>query len=408
MKKNLICGLDIGNSKLVAVLAKKEKQHLELLATVTSAVNGISKGAVKNLADLSDCIQQALDKLTKDTGSEIKNIFVSINGDYINARTTFATMALSERGSHQISISDINYLRKQARLLGMRIDETILHEFPQVFILDDTHSTVNPLGLLARKIKLDSYILNASHISLGNIKTAVQQAGYEAQDVIYSGVASSLSVLNEEERKKGIILIDMGACFTSLLFFKDNILRDFKMISFGGNDITDDISKTLELQWDLAEDIKKSSLILSAQESSGSEKLVVRRGNSYKTLEKKDVYEATKARIGDFMDKIKAAIDSSSWKAGIECGIVGAGGAANLEGILERIESHTGISARLGNIKNISSKGAILGPQFSAAVGLIYYGSNLNNPPNLKSYFAGKTKFERSVNFLCNLYQDYF
>ncbi len=305
-------------------------------------------------------------------------------------------------------MSDINYLRRQTRLLGIRIDETILHEFPQIYILDDSHSTVNPLGLLARKIKLDSYILSASHTLLGNIKTAVQQAGYETADVVYSGIASCLSVLSEEERKRGVLLIDFGACFTSLLFFKDNILRDFKMVPFGGNDITDDISKFLGLSWELAEEIKKSSLILSTQESISSEKLVVRRGSSYKTLEKKDIYEAAKARLEEFLNKIKEAINSSSWKDKMESGIVGVGGAANLEGILERIEAHTAMPVKLGNIKNISSKGNVLGPQFSAAVGLIYYGSHFNKLPNLKSYLTGKTPFERAVNFLCNLYQDYF
>ncbi|MDD5292321.1 MAG: hypothetical protein PHY46_03990, partial [Candidatus Omnitrophica bacterium] len=238
MKSNIFCGLDIGSSKLTAILAKSDKRRIEVLATAVSAVSGLSKGVVNNLADLSDCIQQTLDKLNKETESKIKRVLVSINGDYVRAYPAFAMVALSERGNHQISLSDMDYLRKQTRLLGMRIDETILHEFPQGYILDDTHSVVNPLGLLARKIRLDSYILSASYASLENIKTAVQQSGYEVADIVYSGVASGLGVLSDEERKDGSLLIDFGACFTGLLFFKDNILRDFKMIPFGGSDIT--------------------------------------------------------------------------------------------------------------------------------------------------------------------------
>jgi len=408
MKKNLICGLDIGNSKLTAVLAKNEKQRIELIATAISTVSGLSKGTVNDLADLSNCIQQTLDKLNKETGSKIEGVLISINGNYINSRSTSATVAFSERENHQIGLSDINYLRKQARLLGVYIDETILHEFPQIYVLDDSHFTVNPLGLLARKVKLDSYIVGASHAAVGNIKTAVQQSGYEVVSVLHSSVASSLSVLSEEERRKGVLLIDLGFNFTSLLFFKDNILRDFRTISFGGNDITEDISKAFELSWDLAEDIKKSSLILSTQGLAGAEKLVVRKGNSYKTLEKKDIYEAAKQKLDDFLDKIKEAIDSSIWKNKMDCGIVGVGGSSNLEGILEKIEAHTGMPVKLGHIKNTSSKVSNLGPQFSAAVGLIYYRANLNNLPNIKSYLMGKTAFERAVSFLCNLYQDYF
>ena len=230
MKKTLLCGLDIGNSRLKAILARNEKQRIEILASATLAVNGLSKGVVNDLNSLSDSIQNILDKLFRETNTKLKRILISVNGDCINAQSTFATVALSEQGNHQINFSDINYLRRQARLLGTRIDETILHEFPQAYILDDNHSVANPLGLLARKIKLDSFILSAAHTLIGNIKSAVQQAGYEISDIIYSGVASSLSVLSQEERKKGIILIDAGACFTNILFFKDNILRDFKMI----------------------------------------------------------------------------------------------------------------------------------------------------------------------------------
>jgi len=408
MKSNILCGLDIGNSKLTAILAKSEKQRIEVLAVAVSAVSGFSKGAVNNLADLSDCLQKTLDKLSKETGLKVRRVLVSINGDYIRAYSAFATVALSERGNHQISLADMSYLRKQAKLLGMRIDETILHEFPQDYILDDAHSVVNPLGLLARKIKLDSYLLSASYNSLENIKTAVQQAGYEVADVIYSGVASGLGVLSDEERKEGSLLIDLGACFTGLLFFRDNILRDFKMIPFGGNDITDDISKSLELPWDLAEDIKKSSLVLSAQEELNSEKIVVRRGGSYRNLEKKDVYEAAQKRLDEFLDNIKEAIDSSSWKDSMKCGIVGAGGTANLEGLLEKIETRTNMPVKLGSVKNISSKGNVLGPQYSAAVGLIYYGSNAKSLPSLKSYITGKTTREKITSLLCNLYQDYF
>ncbi|MDD5006120.1 MAG: cell division protein FtsA [Candidatus Omnitrophica bacterium] len=407
MKRKIFCSLDIGNSKLTAVLAKAEKQRINILATATSPVRGLSKGRVAELADLVDCIQQILDKLSSETGINIKSILISVNGDYIHARYSFAAVALSEIANRQISLADINYLRRQAKLLGVHMDETILHEFPQTYILDDDHSTFNPLGLLARKIKLNSYLLSASHTLLGNVKTAVQQAGYDIEDVLYSGVASGFSVLSAEEKEKGVLLIDLGACFTSLLFFKDKILRDFKIIPFGGNDITDDISKSLELPWELAEDLKKSSLVLSAQDPKASDKVVVRRFGSYKTLERSAIYEAAKIRLEEFLGKVRSAIHSSIWKDKMTSGIVGVGGAANLEGILEKIESSTGMPVRLGHIKDVSSGGGALGPQFAAAVGLIYY-SDAKNLPSLKSYLMGKTPLERATNFIRNLYQDYF
>ncbi|MFC1708551.1 cell division protein FtsA [Candidatus Omnitrophota bacterium] len=408
MKRKIYCSLDIGNSKLTAVLAKSDKQRINILGNEILPVRGLSRGVVKDLASLADCVQQILGKLSKKTGIKIKRVLVSVNGEYINARLSFAAFALSERANRHISSSDIAYLRRQARLLGAHIDEALLHEFPQDYILDGSHSTFNPLGLLARKVQLNSFLLSAPHALLGNVKTAVLQAGYDVEDMIYSGVACSFSVLSEREKIEGVLLIDLGACFTSLLFFKDNILRDFKLISFGGNDITDDISKGLGLSWELAEEIKKSSLILSAAESSNSDTVVIKRLGSYKTLERKAIYESAKIRIGEFLDKIKSAIDSSPWRDKIGCGIVGVGGTANIEGILEKIEAHTGLHIKLGYVNNTPLISEIVGPQYAAALGLVKHASSNKSLPILKRYFTGKTTPEKVTNFLRHLYHEYF
>lgn len=408
MRDKVFCSLDIGSSKLTAVVAKTQQQHLSLLANETLPVRGLSKGVVKDLASFVDCIQEILDKLNKKTRLRLRRVLISVNGDYISGRFGFAAFAISDKVNRQINLSDISYLRRQARLMGARIDETILHDFPQDYILDGDHSTLSPVGLLARKIQLNSYLISASHTLLDNIKTAVHQAGYEVEDVIFSGVASGFSSLSQEERERGVLLIDLGASFTTILFFKDKILRDFRMIAFGGNDITDSISTGLDLPWELAEEIKKTSLILSTADFKDSDKIVVRRTGSYKTLERKAIYESAKAGTEDFLKKIKEAIDSSTWKDKMECGIVGAGGTANLEGMLERIENYTGMPVKLGRIKDTSLASDIMGPQYAAAVGLLYYGTNFNNKLSLKHYLAGKTTFERIVNFLRHLYQDYF
>jgi cell division protein FtsA len=405
MKKKIFCGLDIGNSKLAAILARVEKQRIHIIGNEILPVKGLSRGVVKDLAGLADCAQAVLDKLRKKT--KIKDIFVSVNGEYVSARASFAAFALSEGTNHHVSLSDIKYLRRQARLLGSRIDETLLHEFPQDYILDGAHSTFSPLGLLAKKIQLNSYLLSAPQALTGNIETALRQAGYEVQEIVYSGIASSFSVLSEQEKIKGVLLIDLGACFTSLLFFKDGILRDFKMVPFGGNDITDDISNGLGLSWDLAEEVKKSSLILSA-DTKYTDTVVIRRSGAYKTLQRKEIYEAVSGRLDEFLGKIKNLIDSSFWKDKMDCGIVGVGGTANLEGMLEKIEAHTGIHVKLGYASNASLISDIAGPQYAAAVGLIGYASNNKDLPILKDYFVGKTTFEKSSNFLRHLYQEYF
>jgi cell division ATPase FtsA len=180
------------------------------------------------------------------------------------------------------------------------------------------------------------------------------------------------------------------------------------MLSCGGNDITDSISKNLDLPWELAEEVKKSSLILSAPDSKYSETVVIRRGGSYKTLERRSIFESVKPKTEEFLNKIKDAIDSSVWKDKMDCGMVCVGGMSNLEGMLERIESQTGMLVRLGHVNSALSKSDISAPQYAAAVGLINYCSISNNIPNLKNYFIGKTTLNKAISFVRNIYQEYF
>lgn len=406
--KEVLCGLDIGSSKLSAVLARGTRERMELLESETLSVRGLDRGIVKDLAGLVDCIGSILEKINVKTKTRSKKILISVNGNYISARNSFATLAFSERANRHVTHSDINYLRRQARLLGLHIDELLLHEFPQDYVLDDNHYTFNPLGLLARKIQLNSYLLSASHSFLGNITAAVNQAGYEVLETVFSGVASSLCVTTEEEKRKGIILIDMGACFTNMLFFKDGILRDYSTIRFGGNDITNDISSGLGLPWELAEEIKKSSLILSSTDSSRSDSLVIKRTGSYKTFERRKLYESVKHRLEKFVESINDAIKTSSWGNTMECGIVGIGGTAYIEGMLEKIEFCTGQSVRLGNIKIYSPSRDSLDSQYAAAVGLLYYWSASKRREHLKNCFMGRNYLERSVNFVQHLFREYF
>lgn len=406
--KEIVCGLDIGSSKLSAVVAKGTRERLEPLGAETLPVRGIDKGAVEDLASFVDCIATILEKVSLKTKTKIKSVLVSVNGDCIVARSSFAAVAFSERTNRHVTATDINYLRRQARLLGLRIDELILHEFPQDYVLDDGHATASPLGLLARKVRLNSYLFSASYPFLGNINSAINQAGYGVAATVFSGIASSLSVLSIEEKKRGVILLDMGASFTTMLFFKDGVVRDYSIICFGGNDITKSIASGLELPGELAEEVKKSSLILSSADSLPSGSLVIRRGGSYTTVEKIKLYESAKQKVEQFIDSIHEALKRSNWAASAECGIVGIGGTARLEGLLEKIELRTAQPVRFGNIKTHTLLGDSLDVQCAAAVGLLYYWFESKKNVHLRNSFIGRNYLERSANFVQHLFQEYF
>ena len=201
-------------------MAHGTKRQLELLGCESLEINGLKDGVIIDLVDLVSSIQNVLKKVSAHSGARIKKVLVSINGNYINARSSFASFAFSDRANRHVTGSDINYLRRQARLLGLSVNDFLLHEFPQDYILDDQHTTARPLGLLARKVQLNSYLLSVDHSFYGNIITAIQQAGYEVVKAVFSGVASSLSVLSSEARERGVVLLDMARLLRAYFFSK--------------------------------------------------------------------------------------------------------------------------------------------------------------------------------------------
>jgi len=250
--------------------------------------------------------------------------------------------------------------------------------------------------------------LTAPHSFVDNVINAVEQGGYDTDGVFFSSFASGLSVLNQDQIKKGVILIEIGSKTTNILFFKDQTLRDFIAIPFGGDEITQDISKDLNIPWDLAEDLKKSYLVLSSQEGRNSDNIVIKNAESYTTIQRSRILEITKPKIDNFLVRLKEIFDSRMHKEAIKCGAIAVGGCSYLEGLLERIEETIGMPVWLGRVNIQSCSGRSISTEYAAAVGLVFHYTNFSNKSYLRKSFQGVTPFRKTANFLHQLYHDYF
>lgn len=368
--EKIFCGLDIGSEGIKASVVRVKKQNrFELLGCAEIPTRGFKKSLVSDLGEFSESIQHLLTDLTKKTAAKFKDVQLGLGGGLVEPRYSKAMIPLMDKASKVITTGDLKKVNKQARLLGIKIDEEILHDFPQQYLIDDTNRILNPAGLYGRKLGVTSLLVVSPVNLVGNILKAVNQAGYEAAHVSFSSFASAQTALTPDHIHKGCLLIDIGAATTNILFFKDGFLRHLDILPVGGEQLTSSISESLRLPFDLAEDIKKSHALVPIEDLKNDRDILVKKEEGYLTVKRKIVCAAIKPQVDKLLEGIQNTLKFSHIQEKLTSGIVMVGGGSMLSGLMEHIEKTTGLQVEIGKI-NIG--GTALNPAaiFTAAVGL--------------------------------------
>jgi cell division protein FtsA len=407
IRHKTITAIDIGTANIVAAFAKIDRKAKILSLEISACKNnGFDRGMITDLDRLTDSIQSVARSLSLQSKTKIRDVFINISGTCITARHSHTAIPLGDRVNRVIGPSDIQKINNQARLLGLKLEEELIHQIPQSYTLDDYSKAVNPLGLHARKLEVDLYLLVTRIDHVNNLVKAVNQAGLEVIDIELSGLADSMAVLEPGEKQEGCILINIGAGLTEILVFKDGILRHIDILALGGNDITEMIAARFKLPFELAEEMKKSYGFACSQDVDTDREVLIKQSSSYKPIRQRLICEAIELKIGELISAIKDKIDKSGFVGRLNSGIVITGGTVLLPGLLERIESELGLSVRLGRIKNVNFAHSKM-PLYSTVVGLVRYGietslsthSRLAASRNFVSGFLGRVK---------QIYQEYF
>ena len=210
--ERVYCGLDIGSQRIkVGIIKVTDAKLMELLGVYETKTYGFQDASVSDLGDLSECIHQTIQQLIQKTGVKFKEVNLGFGGELVDVREISAMIPLLDRGSKVISGRDVQRVNKQARSLGMKIEEEVLHDLPQFYKVDDADSAINPIGLYGRKLGVQSLMIYANMNRIRNITKAVHQAGYDVMNIFFSSYASSEVILNENEKKDGSLLIDIGS-----------------------------------------------------------------------------------------------------------------------------------------------------------------------------------------------------
>jgi cell division protein FtsA len=379
MESQIIVGLDIGTTKICAIVGRKnEFGKIEILGMGKSESVGVTRGVVSNIASTIESIKTAVAEAESKSGVEIRVVNVGIAGQHIKS--------LQHRGirtrkslEDEINQADIDALIDDMYKLAMLPGEEIIHVIPQEYIVDNEQGIKNPIGMSGIRLEANFHIITGLVTAANNIYKCVQKAGLEVAELILEPLASSESVLSEEEKEAGVVLVDIGGGTTDVAIFQDGIIRHTAVIPFGGNVITEDIKEGCTIIKYQAELLKTKFGSALASENQENEIVSIPglRGREPKEISVRNLAHIIQARMEEIIEHVYYEIKNSGYEKKLIAGIVVTGGGAQLKHISQLIEYITGMDTRVGYPNEHLAKSIVedvKSPMYATAVGLVIKG----------------------------------
>ena len=377
-KENIAVGLDIGTTKIVAMIGKKnEYGKLEILGIGKSKSLGVARGVVNNIAQTITSIQQAVEEAEENSGYKIKDVVVGIAGQHIRS-VQHSDYIIRNNPDEVLGGNDIQLLIDRVNKLAMLPGEEIIHVLPQEFKIDG-QSTTEPIGMCGTRLEANFHIVVGQAASIRNVGRCIQSAGIELSGITLEPLASSDAVLSDEEKEAGVALIDIGGGTTDLAIFKGGIIRHTAVISFGGNVITEDIKEGCSIIDKQAELLKVKFGSAWPGENKDNEIVSIPglRGREPKEISLKNLSKIINARVVEIIELVFNEVKNYGHedpRKKLIAGIVLTGGGSQLKHIKQLVEYITGMDTRIGYPNEHLAGGSseeISSPLYATAVGLV-------------------------------------
>jgi cell division protein FtsA len=387
MDSEIIVGLDIGTTKIVAMVGRRnEHGKIEILGYGKSTSIGVKRGVVSNIERTVQSIRAAVEE-AEDFGVDIKLVNVGIAGQHIKSLQHHGVLMRSNY-EQEISQTDIDALTHDMYKLVMLPGEEIIHALPQEYIIDNEKGLKDPIGMCGIRMEANFHIITGQIAAAKNIYKCVNRANLEATGLILEPLASAEAVLSKEEKEAGVALVDIGGGTTDIAIFQEGIIRHTAVIALGGDIITEDIKEGCSIIKDQAEMLKVRFGSALASESKENEIVSIPglRGREPKEISLKNLANIIQARMEDIIEHIYYEIKNSGYEKKLIAGIVVTGGGAKLKHVSQLIEYMTGMDTRIGYPNEHLSKATdeIASPMYATAVGLVIKGFELSDSKKLR------------------------
>ncbi len=374
MDKNLIVGLDIGTSKVVAIVGEISGDEVEIIGLGSSRSRGLKKGVVVNIESTVHSIQRAIEEAELMAGCEIHSVFAGIAGSHVRSLNSHGIVAIRD---HEVATGDVDRVIDAARAVAIPADQKILHILPQEFVIDHQEGIKEPIGMSGVRLEAKVHIVTGAVSAAQNIIKCVRRCGLEVDDVILEQLASSYAVLTEDEKELGICLVDVGGGTTDIAVFTDGAIHHTAVIPIAGDQVTNDIAVALRTPTQHAEDIKVQYACALTQLANADEAIDVPSVGERpsRRLSRQTLAEVVEPRYEELFTLIQAELRRSGFEDLIAAGIVLTGGSSKMEGVVELAEEIFHMPVRIGIPQHVSGLADVVkNPIYSTGVGLLLFG----------------------------------
>jgi cell division protein FtsA len=373
--KRMIVGLDIGTSKVVALVGVVDDEgRIDVVGIGSHASKGMKKGVVVNIESTVQSIQRAIEEAELMAGCQIHSVYAGIAGSHIRSLNSHGAVPIRDR---EVVPSDLERVIDAAQAVAIPADQRMLHVLPQEYVIDNQEGIREPLGMSGVRLEAKVHLVTCASNAAQNIEKCIRRCGLEVEEIILEQLASSHAVLTDDERELGVCLVDIGGGTTDIAIFTEGAIRHTGVIPIAGDQVTNDIAMALRTPTQHAEEIKTKYACAMTQLAGASETVKVPSVGDRppRDLSRQALAEVVEPRYDELFTLIQAELRRSGYEDLIPAGVVLTGGTSKMEGVVELAESIFHMPVRIG------APGAGYGlnellrnPIYSTSVGLLCYG----------------------------------
>ena len=399
--KSLLVGLDIGTSKVAAIVGEVSLEgDIEIIGVGSHPSRGIKKGVVVNIESTVQSIQRAVEEAELMAGCEIHSVYAGIAGSHIGSLNSHGIVAIRDS---EVTGADVDRVIDAARAVAIPADQRILHILPQEFVIDRQEGIREPIGMSGVRLEARVHMVTGAVSAAQNIIKCIRRCGLEVDDIILQQLASSYAVLTDDEKDLGVCLCDIGGGTTDIAVFVHGAIHHSSVIPIAGDQVTNDIAVALRTPTHHAEDIKIKYACALTQLANPDETIEVPSvgDRPARRLVRQTLAEVVEPRYEELFNLVLAELKRSGFEEMIAAGVVLTGGGAKMEGAIDLAEEIFHMPVRLGSPQYVSGLGDVVRkPIYSTGVGLLLFGNHADERRSQRTRFDSKSgTWERMKNW---------
>ena len=373
-ERNLLVGLDIGTSKVVAIVGELQNDgSVEIIGIGSNPSRGLKKGVVVNIESTVQSIQRAIEEAELMAGCQIHSVYAGIAGSHVRSLNSHGIVAIRDK---EVAQGDVDRVLDAARAVAIPADQKILHLLPQEYVIDNQEGIREPIGMSGVRLEARVHMVTGAVSAAQNIIKCIRRCGLEVDDVILEQLASSHAVLTDDEKELGVCLVDIGGGTTDIAVFTEGAIRHTAVIPIAGDQVTNDIAVALRTPTQNAEEIKMRYACALSQLAGTEETIEVPSVGERpaRRLSRQTLAEVVEPRYEELMTLVQAELRRSGFEDMTAAGVVLTGGSAKMEGAIELAEEIFHMPVRLGVPQNMTGlTDVVRNPIYATGVGLLHF-----------------------------------